>query len=338
MTLIIDFKDGWAFNFNLLHGFSRIAHLTIAEQEQKKNCPKIAPGEEISLGEWSMDHFLPCYSNEIPERVHSIFSGPILARIKINKKLDRKDFFRNWGFETLTLTEHFGIFSLGSLVKEKRQSVVLLRVLLLPKAFAMKHFFRKTTPKADRSKIPTKQRTQRKISVPGSPVNRFPEILKEKPGPGYRHILKKRDLLKFVSILPDWDQLSQGLHSIILAPGDPECDGWHLPGIVAVCAWERQLWRKNTEYDYEPDRDLIQRLDVPLERVNGKLVICKFNEASVRGFQLLRILLHELGHHHDQMTTRSKVQPSRGEPYAESYARKYENLIWERYLETFGIY
>ena len=49
------------------------------------------------------------------------------------------------------------------------------------------------------------------------------------------------------------------------------------------------------------------------------------------------ILLHEFGHHHDRMTTKS-MRASRGEPYAEEYARRYEALIWKDYLKVFTLY
>ena len=67
-------------------------------------------------------------------------------------------------------------------------------------------------------------------------------------------------------------------------------------------------------------------------------VLCKWTEAQARAYQLLHIFLHELGHHHDRMTTKSKSDASRGELYAEAYALKYEAEIWMRYLETFDLF
>lgn len=57
---------------------------------------------------------------------------------------------------------------------------------------------------------------------------------------------------------------------------------------------------------------------------------------TVRAFQLMHVLLHELGHHHDRISTRSKVRSSRGEGYAESYAVRYSNCLWEAYASEFG--
>lgn len=52
--------------------------------------------------------------------------------------------------------------------------------------------------------------------------------------------------------------------------------------------------------------------------------------------QLRHILLHELGHHHDRMTTRSQFESSRGENYAEQYALRYADGIWDEYFRLFG--
>ena len=65
--------------------------------------------------------------------------------------------------------------------------------------------------------------------------------------------------------------------------------------------------------------------------------MCEFSEAQVRAYQLLHILLHELGHHHDRLTTKPCGKPNRGESYAEAYALRHEAVIWGRYQETFGV-
>jgi len=54
-------------------------------------------------------------------------------------------------------------------------------------------------------------------------------------------------------------------------------------------------------------------------------------------YQLLHIFLHELGHHCDRMSTKSRRDSGRGEPFAEEWAYRYERVLWDRYLETFGL-
>lgn len=65
-------------------------------------------------------------------------------------------------------------------------------------------------------------------------------------------------------------------------------------------------------------------------------VICDFTENQIKAYLLLHIFLHELGHHHDRINTRLK-RIARGEKYAESYAFKYEEIIWNKYFEYFPL-
>lgn len=145
----------------------------------------------------------------------------------------------------------------------------------------------------------------------------------------------QRDIETFIGLLPDWAELSRGLNAIALAPGEYSTGGWHTNGVVAVCAWEADLWIDYAVSHYEDHKAVFDRLGVQSHPIE-KGVMCEFTEAQARAYQLLHILLHELGHHHDRMTTKSKVRASRGEPCAEAYALQYEALIWERYQETFG--
>ena len=129
-------------------------------------------------------------------------------------------------------------------------------------------------------------------------------IDRRRPGQGCRHVLMQRDVERFVRLLPDWPELSRSLNAIALAPGEHSTNGSHTPGVVHICAWEADLWINYAVGHYEDHN--------------------------------LHILLRELGHRHDRMTTESKVRAAQGEPYAESYALAYEVQIWDRYQEAFG--
>lgn len=119
--------------------------------------------------------------------------------------------------------------------------------------------------------------------------------------------------------------------------------GWHDPGVVAICAWESNL---DGEWDndfIDEHRQVLDRLGVEREpiydddrRADPSAQLCRFTETSARGFQLMAVFLHELGHHHDRMTTKSKVAASRGENYAKEYANRYAEQIWNEYLDAFG--
>ena len=162
-------------------------------------------------------------------------------------------------------------------------------------------------------------------------------IDRKRPGAGYRHLLKQKDILDFISILPDWAELSKGLNGIVLAPGDWRIFGYHRRGVVHVCAWDKDLWIKLSKEGYEQERFFLERFGVTCDQ-RGEQILCKFSEASARAHQLLATLLHELGHHHDRMTTRSMSTASRGESYAEEYAKMHTDQIWNRYLDTFGMF
>jgi hypothetical protein len=163
----------------------------------------------------------------------------------------------------------------------------------------------------------------------------YPIIDRTRPGRGYAHVLTRADIELFIDLLPGWDELARGLDAVVLAPGDWDAEGWYLPGVVAVCAWERGLWTHATRQYCMHNREILDALDVTRED-HGSYVLCKWMEAQVRAFQLLDVLLHELGHHHDLMTTRSRREVARGESYAEAYARRHADAIRESYLVTFG--
>ena len=164
-----------------------------------------------------------------------------------------------------------------------------------------------------------------------------PVIDRRRPGRGYRHLLRQRDVLDFIGILPEWDELSAGLDAVVLAPGSYYVYGYHTKGVVHVCAWDEDLWLTLTHAGYEQEREILERLRVPCER-RDEDVLCKFTEETARAHQLIATMLHELGHHHDRMTTKYKARPSRGEPYAEEYAGRYAERILVSYQEVFGVF
>lgn len=165
-----------------------------------------------------------------------------------------------------------------------------------------------------------------------------PVIDRLKPGIGYRHILKRKDVRAFIELLPDWQELSKGLNAVILAPGHNTYFGWYRSmGIVAICAWERDLCRALSPIEFDRERNIIGKLGVPCEETPLGRFLCKWTESTIRAFQLLDVFLHELGHHHDRMTTKSQRRCCRGEGYAEEYATRHGDLIWDRYVDRFGL-
>lgn len=166
---------------------------------------------------------------------------------------------------------------------------------------------------------------------------RMPVIDRQRPGKGFRHLLKQKDIHDFIGILPDWNELSIGLNAIVLAPGEWETFGMHSAGVVEICAWDEDIWIELSKEGHKQEQDILERLGVPCEETEDGM-LCKFTESTARGHQLLATLLHELGHHHDRMTTKSKLRSARGESYAVAYAKTYTERIWTRYQDVFGVF
>jgi hypothetical protein len=198
----------------------------------------------------------------------------------------------------------------------------------------MNRFVRKTAPAVRGGKVQYKNRWERSRGWQNHRQD-VPAIDRARPGAGCRHLLRKADVERFLALLPDWDELSRGVDVILLAEGGGSM-GWYQDGLVAVCAWERELaWESDIKW-LEEHRTELERLGVPIERRRKGLRWLGWTERTAKAFQLVHILLHELGHHHDRMTTRSRRECARGESYAERYALEHADRIWDAYVAEFG--
>lgn len=192
----------------------------------------------------------------------------------------------------------------------------------------MKRSQRKVTPRVRGGKVQRKNRDAPTPNYWNTP-QRVPVLDKKRPGRGFKHYLRKEHIARFIRILPDWDKLSDGLDAIILSEGGDHSDGWFSRSVIGIAAWPRDSRLVFSIGYFRSHADIFERLGVKSTR-QGNHYVCHFAESQVRAYQLLHIFLHELGHHHDRYTTH-------GEGYAELYARKYETLIWERYLREFEL-
>jgi hypothetical protein len=176
-------------------------------------------------------------------------------------------------------------------------------------------------------------------------------IERRRAGYEYRHVLKREDIYRFVELVPDWNDLAKGINKVILDAGSRTLLGWFSPGKVAVCALGvDQEVTFDKKYFYR-DIDFFDRLGVSYENATdseeveeragdarediGDRVLCHFNPSTAKCFQLMRVLLHELGHHCDYMTNR-KASCTRGEDFAENYGRRVEKKLWSDYVRAFG--
>jgi hypothetical protein len=181
---------------------------------------------------------------------------------------------------------------------------------------------------------------------------------RRRPPEGSRHLITIAELRRFLTLLPDWDEVAVGLDAIVLDSAD-DCAGWCGPGVVAICAWQHDLWDWWEPEMLEEHRHILDLLEVervPLGdsseyrehlewlgtlgirgRVREGDLELRWTEPQARAYQLLHILPHELGHHYDRITTRKGTHIGRGEPYAEAYANRVLEQIWPDYARMFGI-
>ena len=194
---------------------------------------------------------------------------------------------------------------------------------------------RRSTPRVRDGRVQRKNSTRRTLdyfhdTMPWLVVDR------ERPGPGCTHVVRSKEVRRFVQLLPNWPTLSQGLNAIVLAQVD-NCLGWHRPGVVAICAWERDIvWDDCDPSFFAEHRELLDKLGVPCDEHRDRVVV-HFTKATAKAFQLVHVLVHELGHHHDRMTTRTRRACGRGEDFAERYARRCEDEIIRRYRREFAL-
>ena len=199
----------------------------------------------------------------------------------------------------------------------------------------MPGYYRRTAPKVIDGRVQKKNRHELTPNY-WNTYQKVPVIDKERPGRNYRHLLTKKDILEFIEIIPEWNELSTGLDAVLLARGAEHLDGWYDKGVIGICAWQRKIYRNFSKGYFLDHAAIFSRLGVESKRHGGDY-LCHFTEATAKAYQLLHIFLHELGHHHDRMTTKNQEYSGRGETYAEEWAIKYEQIVWDSYLKEFDL-
>ena len=155
------------------------------------------------------------------------------------------------------------------------------------------------------------------------------------PGPGYRHVITVAQLRRFIELLPDWGEIAVGLNAIVLDRGGVEL-GWYDHGVVGLCAWDVGYHWDSVDTPWlDSNAEALSLLDVNVEPRGDRFKL-HWTEPQARAFMLLDVLPHELGHHHDLLTTRTK-RVSRGEPFAEQYARRVREAVWPSYATSFKL-
>ena len=158
------------------------------------------------------------------------------------------------------------------------------------------------------------------------------------PGPGRRHLLTIAHLREYINLIPDWGTLGDAIDAIALyGSDDPNLLGWYGNGVVRLCSWEADLWWNRCPPEFIDEiEEVLDRIGVDYGPAPERCVQVRWTADQIRAFQLTYILSHELGHHHDRMTTRS-WRVARGEPYAEAYALEMMRAVWPEYVRRFAV-
>ena len=200
----------------------------------------------------------------------------------------------------------------------------------------MKHFNRKSTPKVKNGKVLKKNNHELTPNYYNTYQKEI-QIDVEKSGKGYKHFLKKRDVIRFLDLIPNFHIYSEKLDAIVLVNGDCDYDGmYNNDGVIYISAWDKnQDILVSDNYFYE-HKELFRRLGVNyIQQKNGYW--CEFDIEQIKAYQLLHILLHELGHHYDRIKTKSQFIAPNGEVFAENFAFEIETYMWNAYEDEFGI-
>jgi hypothetical protein len=110
------------------------------------------------------------------------------------------------------------------------------------------------------------QRKNRSTTTANYLTHDMPELVidRKNPGPGYRHLVSKDDLRRFLTILPNWNELQHGLNAVVLDHGYENCLGWYRPGVVALCAWDRSIVLDERDLAFVTEhREILDTLNVP---------------------------------------------------------------------------
>jgi hypothetical protein len=163
-------------------------------------------------------------------------------------------------------------------------------------------------------------------------------IVRERPGEGFRHVLTVQDVRDFLNLLPEPEPLLEGINAIVLAEGEDGMYGryYRRSAVVKLMSWPRGMSRWTSRTFYEDDRTIFDRLGVEREPEQDRWMLCHWTVDQARAYLLVNVLIHELGHHHDRMSSRRKTRCGRGEPYALAYAARFEDELWDRYWRRFG--
>ena len=153
-----------------------------------------------------------------------------------------------------------------------------------------------------------------------------------RPAKGYYHPVSVTDLKRFIGIVPDWQEASAQVRAIVLTSGHTwRAGSYNEVGVIKLDAWPKLAGIVVGD----TDRWLVERMGIAIPADQHAEV--EFTQSQVRCYQLLGILLHELGHYADRMGSRKKKTCDNGEPFAIAYEHRRQRELWDAYVREFGM-
>ena len=123
-----------------------------------------------------------------------------------------------------------------------------------------KRINRKTTPKVAGGK-PLKKNNHKLTPNYWNTIQDEVQIDERKSGKGYKHFLKKRDILRFIKLIPNRNRVSEDLDAIVLDKGGYGYDGiYNNNGVICISAWEKEQGILINEGYFEEHEELFKRL------------------------------------------------------------------------------
>lgn len=193
---------------------------------------------------------------------------------------------------------------------------------------------RKSAPGVKGGKV---QKKNRQALSPDIYEHDFEElvVIRQRPAKGYFHAVTPTDVRRWVRRIGDWTQIAPTVKAVVLTPGGDWCYGrYNNAGIIKIDAWPRS----GEHFVPERKKWLVEQLgfDAPVQDASGRDGTLLFSRDQARAFLLMGTFLHELGHHLDRVTTRSKKDASNGEPFAIEYELRMQRELWSVFVEEFG--
>src|SRR5262249_26227754 len=211
-------------------------------------------------------------------------------------------------------------------------------------------YHRRTAPKVIDGKV--QRQNNWRFSQPDYTATHQINIEPSKPRPGYRHLVSPTDVSAFLALLPDWRELSIGLQRVVLSadtscfgwhrPGtvavcawpaeldyvftpafyhdhaaifrrvDVPCHPVVLPHGATCPNCLATLDERDWEVCYFCKGSLADAYRDAAPDAPNVRYLAAFTESSAQAFLLVHVLVHELGHHHDRMTSPGQRNVTRG--------------------------